>query len=126
MEYRNTTGTSNPTTMETLQSLNDKVSNLLMGPLIFVAVMMVIGFFGNLHVLIFYAIRMKSTNHRDFILFLSSLDLTLCIVGMPLTMYTLKEPLFHATRAMCKLHFFVNYFVCISSAFTLLVIAFER
>lgn len=123
MEQSNTT---NPATMETLQGLNDKLSRLLLGALIFVAVMMVIGFLGNLHVVIFYALRMKSTNHRNFILFLSSLDLTSCIVGMPLTIYTLKEPLLYATNATCKLHAFINYFVCIASAFTLFVIAFER
>lgn len=126
MEHIYTTGESNSTTMETLKSLNDKLSSLNLGPLIFVGAMMVIGFFGNLHVLIFYSLRMKSTNHRDFILFLSLSDLTICTIGMPLSIYTLKEPLLFATSATCKLHVFINYSMCIASAFMLLTIALER
>lgn len=112
--------------MESKDDVNDKVSKLLSGALVLVSAFMVTGFIGNVHVLLVYAFKMKSTNHRIFILFLSTVDLSVCVIGMPLSLYRLREPLFFASSATCILQAFSNYFFCMTSAFTLLVIAFER
>ncbi|CAG2201196.1 CCKAR [Mytilus edulis] len=109
-----------------LESLNYEKVKQNIGGIFFVSIAMVIGITGNLHVLCVYSFRMKQSNPRIFILFLAALDFITCAVGMPFIIIDLTNPLtFYAVTA-CKVLRFVNYFICLSSAFILLIIAIDR
>lgn len=98
----------------------------LLGETIFIIIMMIVGFMGNLVVLIIYSFRMKPSNSRTFILFLFTIDMCINTLGMPLYVVMIFRPFTHATTAFCKMLFFVNYYFLAASLHALLVIAVER
>ncbi|CAC5369289.1 CCKAR [Mytilus coruscus] len=109
-----------------LEELNNEEANQNIGGIIFVTIIMIIGIIGNLHVLFVYIFRMKPSNHRIFILSLAVLDLITCIIGMPFIIVDLRNPLTFTRISACKVLRFVNYFICISSALILTIIAIDR
>ncbi|KAL3891644.1 hypothetical protein ACJMK2_003896 [Sinanodonta woodiana] len=110
----------------TLEEINDAIAITHIGGAVFVGILMLIGFVGNLHVLLVYAFRTKPSNHRIFILCLGVLDMVTCSIGMPFILVDLRYPLMFYATAVCKILRFLNYFMCASSAFLLLVIATDR
>lgn len=111
---------------EELEKLNYEEAKQYVGGVVFVSILMVVGIIGNIHVLFIYTFRMKPSNHRIFILSLGVLDLITCIIGMPFIIVDLRNPLTFTMVSACKILRFVNYFICISSAFILIVIAIDR
>ncbi|XP_076093461.1 uncharacterized protein LOC143064490 [Mytilus galloprovincialis] len=109
-----------------LEELNKEEAKQYIGGVVFVSLLMTLGIIGNLHVLIIYTFRMKRSNPRTFILFLTALDFITCTVGMPFVVIDLRNPLTFTLIPACKILRFINYFVCSSSAFILLVIAIDR
>ncbi|VDH95120.1 Hypothetical predicted protein [Mytilus galloprovincialis] len=109
-----------------LEELNYEQTKQNVGGIIFVTIIMITGIIGNLHVLFVYTFRMKPSNHRIFILSLAVLDMITCIVGMPFIIVDLRNPLTFTMVSACKVLRFVNYFICISSALILTVIAIDR
>ncbi|XP_053374019.1 5-hydroxytryptamine receptor-like [Mercenaria mercenaria] len=109
-----------------ITELNLEEAKQYIGGVVFVAIIMAVGFVGNLHVLLVYAFRMKPSNHRIFILVLGVLDFITCIVGMPFIIVDLRNPLTFTISPACKILRFINYFICSASALTLLVIATDR
>ncbi|KAK3578427.1 hypothetical protein CHS0354_035631 [Potamilus streckersoni] len=110
----------------TLTEINDAIAKTHLGGSVLVGILMLIGFVGNLHVLLIYAFRTKPSNHRIFILCLGVLDMVTCSIGMPFILVDLRYPLMFYATAVCKILRFVNYFTCASSVFLLLVIATDR
>lgn len=110
----------------TIEELNNEEAKQYIGGVIFVSVLMLVGFLGNLHVLIVYAFYMKASSHRIFILVLGSLDFITCIVGMPFIIFELRNPLTFSIQFACKTLRFINYFICSASVLTLIVIATDR
>jgi hypothetical protein len=109
-----------------LSKLNQEEAKQYIGGVVFVTIIMIFGFVGNLHVLLVYAFRIKPSNHRIFILVLGALDFTTCIVGMPFIIVDLRNPLTFTMSFACKTLRFINYFICSASILTLLVIAADR
>lgn len=109
-----------------LDELNHEEAKQYVGGVVFVTLIMTIGIIGNSHVLFVYAFRMKPSNHRIFILTLAVLDMITCIIGMPFIVVDLRNPLTFTMVSACKVLRFVNYFICISSALILTVIAIDR
>ncbi|XP_052092306.1 neuropeptide S receptor-like [Mytilus californianus] len=109
-----------------LEELNNEEAKQYIGGIIFVTIIMIIGVIGNLHVLFVYTFRMKPSNHRIFILSLAVLDMITCIIGMPFIIVDLRNPLTFTMKSACKVLRFVNYFICISSALILTIIAIDR
>lgn len=109
-----------------LEDINDGIAITHIGGAVFVGILMLIGFVGNLHVLFIYALRTKPSNHRIFVLCLGVLDMVTCSIGMPFILVDLRYPLMFYASAVCKILRFVNYFMCTSSALVLLVIAADR
>ena len=109
-----------------LNELNFEEAKQYIGGVVFVTIIMVIGIIGNAHVLFVYTFRMKPSNHRIFILSLGVLDMITCLVGMPFIIVDLRNPLTFTMISACKVLRFVNYFICISSALILTVIAIDR
>lgn len=110
----------------TVSELNYEEAKQHVGGVVFIAVLMVIGFVGNLHVLFVYAFRMKPSNHRTFILVLGIMDFMSCTVGMPFIIVDLRNPLTFTISSACKLLRFINYFITSSSTLILLTLAIER
>lgn len=109
-----------------LEELNHEEAKQYVGGIIFVTIIMIIGIIGNLHVLFVYTFRMKPSNHRIFILSLAVLDMITCTVGMPFIIVDLRNPLTFTMISACKVLRFLNYFICISSALILTIIAIDR
>ena len=109
-----------------LEDLNYEEAKQNIGGVVLVSIIMIIGIIGNLHVLFVYTFRIKTSNHRIFILTLGVLDLLTCVIGMPFIIMDLRNPLTFTMVTACKVLRFVNYFICISSAFMLAVIAIDR
>ncbi|KAL4237564.1 hypothetical protein ACF0H5_002278 [Mactra antiquata] len=110
----------------TIEELNFEEAKLHVGGVVFVAILMFVGFVGNLHVLIVYTFFMKPSNHRIFILVLGTLDFITCIIGMPFIIVDLRNPLTFTLSSACKILRFINYFICSASALTLIIIATDR
>ncbi|KAL4237697.1 hypothetical protein ACF0H5_002412 [Mactra antiquata] len=111
----------------TIEDLNAEEAKQNIGGVVFVAILMIVGFVGNLHVLIVYAFFMKPSNHRIFILVLGTLDFITCIIGMPFIIVDLRNPLESTlSSSACKILRCNNYFICSASALTLIIIATDR
>ncbi|KAK3598539.1 hypothetical protein CHS0354_005820 [Potamilus streckersoni] len=76
----------------TLEEINDAIAKTHIGGAVFVGILMLIGFVGNLHVLLIYSFRTKPSNHRIFILCLGVLDMVTCSIGMPFILVDLRYP----------------------------------
>lgn len=109
-----------------LEVLNEEEARQYIGGVIFVFILMVIGIIGNFHVLVVYIFRMKRSNPRIFIIFLAALDFLTCSIGMPFVIIDLRNPLTFTIIPACKILRFINYFIGISSALILLIIAIDR
>ena len=109
-----------------LEDMNYEEAKQFIGGVVFVSIIMIIGIIGNLHVLVVYTFRIKPSNHRIFIITLAVLDLLTCVIGMPFIIMDLRNPLTFTMVTACKVLRFVNYFICITSAFILTVIAIDR
>ena len=109
-----------------IDELNQEEAKQYIGGVAFVAIIMIFGFVGNLHVILVYAFRIKPSNHRIFILVLGTLDFITCIVGMPFIIVDLRNPLTFTMSSACKILRFINYFISTSSGLTLIVIATDR
>lgn len=110
----------------TLSELNAEEAQKYMGGTILVSTLAILGLIGNLHVLFVYIWRMKPSNHRVFIICLGVLDLITCVVGMPFVVINFIKPFTFYDTTMCKTLTFYNFFICISSACVLIVIAVDR
>ena len=116
----------NVTEREILEELNGEEAKKYVGGVVFVTLLMTAGIVGNLHVLLVYALRIKPSNHRVFILTLGVLDFTTSVIGMPFILVDLRNPFTFEWIAACKILRFVNYFICMSSGLLLVVIAIDR
>lgn len=90
---------------------------------IFFIVVGIIGFFGNLHVIFVYVLRMKPSNHRTMIVFLAALDFSENAINIPLNLYNLRH---QYNQVNCTALIFVAYFLTCASGLTMLFIAVER
>lgn len=110
----------------TLEQLDKEEASSLVGNAVFIIIMMIMGFMGNLVILIIYGFRMKPSNHRTFIVFLGAMDMCITTLGMSFFVVRFFRPLTHATTAFCKMLFFLNYYFTLASSQALLLIAVER
>ncbi|KAL3891699.1 hypothetical protein ACJMK2_003949 [Sinanodonta woodiana] len=124
--HENVTQTATMNTYYSLEEINDKVAHLYLIPSIFVGILMFIGVIGNGLVLYIYILKFKASNHRVFILGLSSVDFITCSIGMPFVIFDFRYSIIFYAVSVCKILRFVNYFMCSSSAFILTAIAVDR
>lgn len=93
---------------------------------IYLAVLCVIGTLGNAHAIVVYSLRYKPSNHRTFVLWLASVDLTASLLSMPFESFDIRYNLTFSIASICKFFKALNYFVSTCSGFLLGVIAVER
>lgn len=110
----------------TIEELNDVLVQLHIPTIIFMAILMVVGVFGNLLVLYIYTSKYHPSTYRSFILWLGLIDLIACTVGMPLLIVSMLRPYMFPSEQTCKTLRFMHVFSVVSSAFIVIAIALER
>ena len=117
---------SNKSEQALLEAFNNEVRSAAMPGIVFVSMLCVLGFFGNLLVLYVFLFRYKSCNFRYFVLCLCLTDLTSSLTTIPgeavtqLFWYTYPYPM------VCKVKSFFNVFTVCAEAFCLLTISVDR
>jgi hypothetical protein len=110
----------------TIQELNTALVQLHIPAIVFVAILMVFGVFGNILVLYIFTTKYYISTYRGFILWLGWIDLIACTVGMPLLIVSMLYPYMFPSEEACKTLRFLHVFFVVSSAFIVIAIAIER
>ncbi|XP_045181064.2 rhodopsin, GQ-coupled-like [Mercenaria mercenaria] len=110
----------------TIEDLNDVLVQLHIPTIVFIAILMVVGVFGNMLVLYIYTTKYHPSTYRSFILWLGWIDLIACSVGMPLLIVSMLYPYMFPSEEACKTLRFLHVFFVVSSAFIVIAIAIER
>ncbi|KAL4217757.1 hypothetical protein ACF0H5_022497 [Mactra antiquata] len=110
----------------TTEELNDILVQLHIPCIVIIAILMVIGVFGNMLVLYIYSTKYHPSTYRCFILWLGWIDLIACTVGMPLLIVSMLYPYMFVWVEACKTLRFLHVFFVVSSAFIVIAIAIER
>lgn len=92
----------------------------------YAVLMMTVGISGNIVVCYVYSNNSKNTTSKYFIRCLAFLDLTSCVVCIPLEISMLRLPLSFDIPELCKLLRFVRSTTSIGSGIILLAIAIDR
>ncbi|XP_062572472.1 orexin receptor type 2-like [Saccostrea cucullata] len=109
-----------------LQELNDKTALRFLPVIIYMALLMLVGTFGNIMVCIVY-LRKRMKNSSDyFILNLAFLELLTCVIRIPVEIADLRHPYMFYAPAACKLLRTIESFSNLASTSTLTVIALDR
>ncbi|XP_052083672.1 gonadotropin-releasing hormone II receptor-like [Mytilus californianus] len=110
----------------TLHDLNNQFTERHIGGIFFTSVLMVLGIFGNFAVLIIYTQRFKVSNYRTYTIWLAIMDIANACIGMPFLVYYMSHYLTFPSDGLCKFGRFTMVFTTNSSAYILVVIAFDR
>lgn len=113
----------------TLEDLNYFFLERHLGGIIFISIMMIFGLIGNLSVIFIFVTKFKATNYinyRTYTIWLASLDMANCVLGMPFLLVYHTHYLTFPNTVICKGGRFVNVFTANASGFLLLVIAIDR
>ena len=105
---------------------NELRSENLIPGVVLMVLLMVVGFFGNLHVLYVYTFRVKTTNHGIYIIFLSVQDICACTILIPLRVYMYNNLWTHGNDFTCRFESFMMCLILSGSAFTLVLVAVDR
>lgn len=127
--YSHVTSTYETTSLtadEILWDLNSKKVILLLPVIIYVFLCVTLGIIGNSFVFYIYTHRLRRSPSRIFILFLSILDLTSCLVGSASELNDLFQPYVFKQAWSCKVLRFGLSFTIIAACFTLSCVAFDR
>ncbi|KAL3858393.1 hypothetical protein ACJMK2_012984 [Sinanodonta woodiana] len=109
-----------------LEDMNNEKILENIGGIIFVSLLMIVGFGGNSVAIFVYLRRYRPSTHRTFIVSLAIVDLATCCVPMPYILVTLRYPIMFQNNGGCKLLQFLTYAMCIGSTMIILTIAGER
>lgn len=109
-----------------LEDINNEKILENIGGIIFVSLLMIVGFGGNSIAIFVYLRKYRPSTHRTFIVSLAIVDLATCCVPMPFILVTLRYPIMFQNNGGCKLLQFLTYTMCIGSSMILLTIAGER
>ncbi|KAK3087209.1 hypothetical protein FSP39_003130 [Pinctada imbricata] len=110
----------------TLPEVNKILVLRMLGGIIFLSSLIVIGLFGNIHVLYVYSRKYKNSNYRIYVLWLAVLDILNCTVSAPLVIAYLFHPVTFPSDLFCKVFRFLLYFCSVCSTSALVVIAIDR
>lgn len=93
---------------------------------LFLIVLSVTGFLGNVLVCFIYGRVYKISNSRTFIICLAVVDLFTCAIGIPMELVTSMDQYQFHSPWVCKISRFTNIFTTITSAVVLVLIAMDR
>ena len=109
-----------------VEQLTDDLAKTVMPVTIFIGVEALIGFIGNILILIVYAKWYVHCNFRYLVLNLAVYDLTSTVITLPGEMFSQLNWYTYEHAWVCKLKSYFNVFTAWGSAFTLLILAFDR
>ena len=110
----------------TSKELNDDFFKNVLPVTIFIGAEAVVGFLGNILILYVYSKWYVKCNFRYFVLFLSLYDLTSCLTTLPGEIYSQCHWYEYNYDWLCKVKSYFNVFTAWGSAYTLLLLAFDR
>lgn len=111
---------------ETLIRLNAEEAIRRLPVVIFILILMIIGVFGNLHVLYIYYRKFNVSTYRIFVLSLAAIDIISCCVSMPFEIADELNPYIFKAEIACKIFRFLNTCLAMATSLMLVVIASER
>ncbi|XP_071111687.1 cholecystokinin receptor-like [Haliotis cracherodii] len=109
-----------------LSHLDDSMFPLMIPAVVYLAILMVLGIFGNILVLIVYLKKFKPSPTRVFVVCLAMFDLMTCVVSIPGEILGMRYSHTFDYPAVCKMIRFNNTFSVVSSGFTLIAVAIDR
>lgn len=110
----------------TLHKFNDDLVVSVLPVTIFIGVEAVVGFIGNILILCVYSKWYTRCNFRYFVLCLAVYDFTSCLTTLPGEMFSQFHWYDYKYRWICKTKSYFNVFTAWGSAYTLLLLAFDR
>lgn len=110
----------------TIYALNEDLFLTVLPVTIFIGVEAITGFIGNILILFVYAKWYVPCNFRYFVLSLAVYDLTSCLTTLPGEIFSQLNWYDYQYGWICKIKSFFNVFTAWGSAFTLLLLAFDR
>ena len=110
----------------TVQKLNEDLLWDVLPVTIFIGLEAAIGFIGNILILCVYAKWYINCNFRYFVLCLAIYDLTSCLTTLPGEIFSQLFWYDYQYGWVCKIKSYFNVFTAWGSAFTLLLLAFDR
>ncbi|XP_052066888.1 cholecystokinin receptor-like [Mytilus californianus] len=111
---------------KTLQDYNDEEALRRLAPMIYLALLMLIGIPGNVLVLIVYPIRFQKSTHRTFIIGLALSDLFVCAVTLPFEITEMRFQYTFYNMWACKFFRACNNLFALSSIFILMGLSGDR
>lgn len=109
-----------------LDTLNNAEAVRRLPVVIFILILIVVGVFGNIHVLYIYYTKFGHSTYRIFVLSLAVVDITSCCVSMPFEIADELNPLNFRSEIACKIFRFLNTCFAMITSMMLVVIASER
>ncbi|XP_041361313.1 gastrin/cholecystokinin type B receptor-like [Gigantopelta aegis] len=109
-----------------VEEINNKEALKLIIPIIFTAIMMVIGVIGNSLVIYIYNFRWHKTTTKLFVTTLAILDLVNCVITMPTEIVVLRNFYYLDAPGFCRLSRFSTFWMNNNSAVVLLIISIDR
>lgn len=113
-------------TQKCLQCLNSEKAFLYIPVIIFVALIMIIGTFGNIMVIYVYNWGFKRRSANFFISAMAIFDLLGCLISMPAGVYDLINSYTFDDKIGCKIVKYTEAAIIYGSAIILIEIAFDR
>lgn len=110
----------------TLQEINSEEVKSLYPLIVCYSIILIVGLIGNAVVLLVYTLRYKRSPARVFILFLASIDFSICLIGLPYHIIDLTNPYTFTDALRCKILTFIISTLFYMSIFALIVIAIDR
>jgi len=101
-----------------VQLLNDEMAALMVPATVYISLLMVLGFVGNLFVCYYYTFQSKRSTNSFFIVVLAVYDLISCSISMPTEIADIEHYYTFENSVACKIPKFVNYFLGIASGLT--------
>lgn len=118
---------SNTTDVDHLvRVLNDEKLTLMIPAIIYIIVLMISGFIGNVMVCFYYGCKAKMTTNTIFICVLAFYDLVVCVIAMPTEIADIVYFYTFESDPACKILRFVNYISSLGSILTLITISVDR
>ncbi|KAL3885473.1 hypothetical protein ACJMK2_025529 [Sinanodonta woodiana] len=106
--------------------LNEKFYPRYVPVLIFISINIVIGIIGNGLVVSVFYFQMRRSSANIFIMWLATVDLCMCLFGMPFELFDLRFPLMYGYSIPCKAFRYIEFTLAALSCTILVSVAIDR
>ena len=109
-----------------MKTIDKEQFDILLPAFVYVIILVVVGFPGNIISIIVYRFQLKSTIGRDAIITLAICDVINCVISIPVELYIMTRYYTFENAAMCKMSRYMTYAMNNAAGLVLLTIAVER